>query len=178
MIFTKPILTAALAVAVSFSMLNLAAVPAIAKGEPVDCTKKANKNKPECKKNREDLGDNELYYAGYWLARAGRYQEALTYLRQAKSADDPRFLTYIGFATRKLGDHDKAMGYYDRALKIDADFVIARAYLGEAYLDKGDLAKASEQLSEIEKRCGTTCVEHQELSTQIEAFRARAAING
>jgi tetratricopeptide (TPR) repeat protein len=171
MIFTRPILSAALAATLAIGVANI--TPAVAKGESVDCSKKANKSKPECKKNREDLSDNELYYAGYWLARAGRYEQALTYLTQAKNQNDPRFLTYIGFATRKLGDHDKAMTFYDRALSIDADFVIARAYLGEAYLDKGDLSKAEAQLSEIEKRCGAACLEHQELSVQIEAFKAK-----
>ena len=146
----------------------------LAKGEPIDCKIKSNKTKPECKKNREDLGDNELYYAGYWLARAGKYEQALTYLRQAKNANDPRFLTYIGFATRKLGDHDAAIQYYDRALAVDANFVIARAYLGEAFLDKGELAKAEQQLSEIETRCGASCLEYQELSVQIDAFKSKA----
>jgi tetratricopeptide (TPR) repeat protein len=171
--FTRPILGAVFAAAVSFGMAHLTATPAFAKGEPVDCSKKANRAKPECKKNREDLRDNELYYAGYWLARAGKYEQALTYLRAAKNPDDPRFLTYIGFATRKLGDADKAMGYYHRALSLDADYVIARAYLGEAFLDRGELSKAVEQLGEIEKRCGTTCVEYQELSAQIEMYRAK-----
>jgi tetratricopeptide (TPR) repeat protein len=173
MIFTKPVLSAVLAAAVACGAATLTAVPAFAKGEPVDCSKKANKNKPECKKNREDLGDNDLYYAGYWLARAGKYEQALTYLNQAKNPEDPRFLTYIGFATRKLGDHDKAMGYYDRALAIDANFVIARAYLGEAFLDKGELSKAVDQLGEIERRCGTSCIEYQELQVQIDAFKAK-----
>jgi tetratricopeptide (TPR) repeat protein len=178
MTVTKSLLSAALAAALAVSFTGFDAPPAQAKGEPVDCSKKANKNKPECKKNREDLGDNELYYAGYWLARAGKYEQALTYLNQAKNPNDPRFLTYIGFATRKLGDHDKAMGYYDRALKLDANYVIARAYLGEAFLDKGELSKAVEQLGEIEKRCGTSCLEHQELGAQIEAYKTKAAVRG
>ncbi len=178
MLFTRSTLSLALAAAVAIGSATVATSPVLAKGEPVDCTKKANKDKRECKKNREDLGDNDLYYAGYWLARAGKYEQALTYLTQAKNQNDPRFLTYIGFATRKLGDHDKAMGYYDRALAIDADFVIARAYLGEAYLDKGELSKASDQLFEIEKRCGTACVEHQELSAQIDSYKAKVDLKG
>ena len=47
---------------------------------------------------------------------------------------------------------------------------VARAYLGEAYLEQGKLDKAKGQLSEIEKRCGTTCVEFTELSGQIKSF--------
>ena len=166
------------AAAVLLAATALPTLPAFAKGEPVDCSKKANKSKPECKKNREDAGDDQLYYAGYWLARAGKYDEALTYLRQARNPEDPRFLTYIGFATRKLGDHGTAMTYYGRALTNDPNFVIARAYLGEAFLEKGNLAKAQEQLGEIAARCGTACAEHQELSAQIEAYVKTAATRG
>ena len=176
--FSRANLSALLFVSATAAALLSAPPTAVAKGEPIDCTIKANKKKPECKKNREDLGDNELYYAGYWLARAGKYEQALTYLRQAKNPNDPRFLTYIGFATRKMGDHETAMQYYDRALAVDANFVIARAYLGEAFLDKGELDKAERQLSEIEARCGANCLEYQELSTQIDAFKSKSHTRG
>jgi tetratricopeptide (TPR) repeat protein len=152
--------------------------PAFAKGEPIDCSKRANKSKPECKKHRDDAGDDQLYYSGYWLARAGKYDEALTYLRQARNPEDPRFLTYIGFATRKLGHRELAMDYYGRALTNDPNFVIARAYLGSAYLETGDLAKAMEQRDEIAARCGMACVEHQELAAQIEAYVKAVAAPG
>ncbi len=165
-------------VLVSFAVSTLPSAPAFAKGEPVDCSKKANKSKPECKKNREDAGDDQLYYAGYWLARAGKYDEALSYLRQARNPDDPRFLTYIGFATRKLGDSATAMTFYNRALANNPNFVIARAYLGEAFLETGNVAKAREQLDEIASRCGTSCIEHQELSAQIDAHLKTPAVRG
>lgn len=171
------ITTTAVAV-VSLLAAALPSAPALAKGEPVDCSKRANKSKPECKKNREDAGDDQLYFAGYWLARAGKYDEALSYLRQARNPEDPRFLTYIGFATRKLGDHETAMTFYGRALANDPNFVVARAYLGEAFLEKGDLAKAREQLGEIAARCGTSCSEHQELSAQIDAYAKSSDVRG
>ena len=80
---------------------------------------------------------------------------------------DERILTYIGFATRKLGDHDTAMGFYARALAMNPNYTVARAYLGEAFLDKGETAKAREQLAEIATRCGTTCVEYRELEAEF-----------
>ena len=55
-------------------------------------------------------------------------------------------LTLIGYSTRKLGDVDKGIDYYHQALAIDPDYTKARQYLGEAYLQKGDVAKAKEQL--------------------------------
>ena len=116
--------------------------------------------------------DQQLYYAGYWLARTGQYAEALTYLNKAQVQDE-RILTYIGFATRKLGDHDTAMSFYYRALAMNPNYTVARAYLGEAHLEKGDAAKAREQLAEIALRCGTTCVEYKELDAEIAKRAAK-----
>jgi hypothetical protein len=55
---------------------------------------------------RADMSDDELFYAGYWLAKSGRYADALIYLNLTRVKDE-RVLTYIGFATRKQGDVDK-----------------------------------------------------------------------
>jgi tetratricopeptide (TPR) repeat protein len=115
--------------------------------------------------------DAELFYAGYWLAKRGEYEAALSYLRQAKSPD-ARTLTYIGFATRKLGDTEAALGYYARALAMSPDYTVARAYLGEAFLTRGEPAKAKAELAEIEKRCGTACVEYAELAADIARYEA------
>jgi tetratricopeptide (TPR) repeat protein len=116
----------------------------------------------------------EAFYAGYWLAKAGRYDEAIRYLKGA-SQQDERVLTYIGFATRKLGDVDAALPYYGRALALNPNYAVARAYLGEAYLTKGEPAKAKGELAEIERRCGKSCAEYADLARNITAFEASAA---
>jgi tetratricopeptide (TPR) repeat protein len=118
---------------------------------------------------RDDLSDEQLYYAGYWLARTEQYQDALAYLSRAKVQNE-RVLTYIGFATRKLGDHDAAMTYYDRALALNANYTVARAYLGEAFLARGDVVAAQRQLTEIEDRCGKACPEYAELAGAIAQY--------
>lgn len=115
--------------------------------------------------------DAELFYAGYWLAKTGRYAEALGYLTLAKDKTD-RVLTYIGFATRKLGDVDHALPFYEQALALNPDYSVARAYLGEALLTKGEPLKAKVQLAEIETRCGITCAEYADLARHIAAFEA------
>ena len=131
---------------------------------------KLKKGSPEWKKctakHREDMTDQELFHVGYWLAHTGQYAEALGYLNRAK-APDHRILTYIGFATRKLGDHDTALGYYAKALALAPDYTVARAYLGEAHIARGNVAEARVQLAEIGTRCGTTCPEYVELKTAI-----------
>ncbi len=115
--------------------------------------------------------DTELFYAGYWLAKSGRYAEALTYLKASK-AKDARVLTYIGYATRKSGDVEAALPIYAQALSVDPNFVVARAYLGEAYLAKRLPAKAKAELAEIATRCGTACPAYGELAAEITAFEA------
>lgn len=149
-----------------------AADPAAAIGdEPrrIDCSKKANKSKPACKGHRDSL-DDEIYNAAYWLAREGKYDEARALLVRATNPSDPRILNYMGFTTRKLGDVDAALVYYRKALAIDPDYTLARSYMGEAFLQKGDLTAAREQLSEIARRTVTTSVEYVELANHIERF--------
>jgi tetratricopeptide (TPR) repeat protein len=133
----------------------------------VDCTKKKNKTKPECQPHRAEATDDEIYNAAYWLARNGKYAEALDVLKRAKDQNAPRILNETGFATRKLGDVDGALVYYRRALAIDPNYVFARAYMGEALLTRGDMAAARHELSEIAARCGTDCTAYVHLAEHI-----------
>ncbi len=115
----------------------------------------------------------DLFYAGYWLARTGQYQEALGYLTLADKSD-PRVVTYIGFATRKLGDVDAALPFYQRALQLNPNYSVARAYMGEAFLQKNEPAKAKAELAEIATRCGTGCAEYLDLANHISDFEKKA----
>lgn len=117
-------------------------------------------------------GDAALFYAGYWLAKNGRYQEALDTLGRT-AVKNARVLTYIGFATRKLGRIGEAMAYYDEALAKDPGNVIARAYLGEAHLGRGDLAAAEAELAKVEAGCGRQCDAYRELAESIAGYLAR-----
>ena len=135
------------------------------------CKKRKNKSKSRCK-NRQSgkLSDDQLYQVGYWLAQDGKFEEALSQLRQAQNQKDPTHLNYIGYSTRKLGRVDEALKYYRQALSENPDYTLARAYMGEAFLEQGKLDLAREQLSEIERRCGQSCVEFTALSGQIASF--------
>jgi len=123
------------------------------------------------------MPDKELFYAGYWLAKNGQYTQALGYLNLAKVKDE-RVLTYIGFATRKLGDVEAALPMYAKALALNPNYSVARAYLGEAFLTKGEPGKAKAELAEIGQRCGTTCAEYADLSGHIARYEAGAARKG
>jgi tetratricopeptide (TPR) repeat protein len=112
-----------------------------------------------------------IYESGRALAKAGRYGEAIMVLSAIADSGDPRVLNYLGYSHRKQGRIDVGLGYYQEALRANPDFTLAREYLGEAYLQKGDLASALDQLQEIEKRCGTGCEEYVDLRRQIDDFR-------
>jgi tetratricopeptide (TPR) repeat protein len=144
----------------------------------VDCSKPENKNKPACKPKRGEASDDEIYNAGYWMAREGKYAQALAVFGMAEDQDDPRILTGLGFATRKLGNVDAAFAYYERALARDPNLVLTRAYLGEAYIAKGDLASAEGQLGEIARRCGTACEAYAQLSAHIATSKTMVPVKG
>ncbi|WP_171946480.1 tetratricopeptide repeat protein [Hyphomicrobium sp. CS1GBMeth3] len=95
-----------------------------------------------------------------------------------KDDNNPRALNAMGFATRRLGDVDGALPYYRRALALEPDYVQAREYLGEAFLVKGDVTNARQQLSEIATRCGTGCASFLNLDREITAFETRQQARG
>ena len=119
----------------------------------------------QTKKLHED--DESVYARGYRLAKAGEYTLALDVLRSAERQSDPRIQTMIGFSLRNLGMVDEAMAYYRAALSANPELTSTRQYLGEAFLQKGEPAKAAEQLAEIARRCGTECEDYTALAAAI-----------
>ncbi|MBL8577068.1 MAG: tetratricopeptide repeat protein [Mesorhizobium sp.] len=129
-----------------------------------------DKKSNSCKDaQRGAVDDDSLYEYGRGLAEAGRYAEAITILSLAADKTDPRILNYPGYSHRKAGRVVVALGYYQEALRQNPDYTLVREYLGEAYLQQGDVKAARGQLAEIEKRCGKGCREYVLLSDQIDA---------
>ena len=120
--------------------------------------------------NSAALTDEDLYLAGRDLGQEARYVEALQLFFRMKNREQAKVLSSIGYSTRKLGDIDKGINYYHQALERDPDYTKARQYLGEAYLQKGDVGKAKEQLIEIANRCGGPCDDYELLVKAITAY--------
>lgn len=99
-----------------------------------------------------------------------RYVEALDALRHAQAAVGPHpdILNYMGFASRKLGRFDDAFAYYRAALAIDPTHLGANEYLGELYLQLGDVRAARAQLARLDQLCVYGCAQHEELSHWIQ----------
>jgi predicted Zn-dependent protease len=144
--------------------------------KPEPKPKPGSKPKPKPKPKQKDsaLDQDQIYSLGYWQAKRGEHEAALVTLRSAADQNDPRVQTMIGFALRKLGKVDEGMIYYRRVLAAHPDRITTRQYLGEAFLQVGDVASAREQLGEIAKRCGMACEDYQLLAEEI-AKHERAA---
>ncbi len=111
------------------------------------------------------LDQETLYAYAKELAINGKYNEAIEILYSAPDQNDPRILNYLGFSNRKLGNMDKALEYYHAAVATNPDFTLVREYLGEAYIQLGQLENAREQLTQIERICGAKdCREYTMLS--------------
>jgi tetratricopeptide (TPR) repeat protein len=57
----------------------------------------------------------------------------------------------VGYCARNLGQYDKSLAAYTRCLTIKPDYAAAREYLGELYVEMGDLAKARQQIIWLER---------------------------
>ena len=80
---------------------------------------------------------------------------------------------YIGFSQRQLRHFDLSLAAYQKALALSPDHRGAIEYLGELYLDLGDLDKAREQLAKLQSLCPTGCPEYDDLSKAVGAFQAK-----
>jgi tetratricopeptide (TPR) repeat protein len=128
-----------------------------------------DKNKKKCMKAASGvLPDEDLYQQGRALAQAGEYDWAITVLSAISNQNDPRVLNYTGYSYRKSGEIEKGIGYYQKALAIDPNYVLVREYLGEGYIAAGKIDLAKAELGEIAQRCGTTCEEYQDLAEELE----------
>ena len=79
----------------------------------------------------------------------------------------------MGFSLRKTGDYPTALTFYKKALDFDANHKGAREYLGELYVETGDLPKAREQLAVLEKLCPQGCEEREDLEKALASAPAK-----
>ncbi len=139
--------------------------------KPGEVVKKVKVNgvlKDKCVKVKADiLPDEELYQQGRQLAKAGHYDWALEVFAAIHNQNDPRVLNYTGYSNRKAGRIELGITYYQKALAINPDFVLAREYLGEGYVAAGRIDLAQIQLDEIKNRAGVDSEEYKDLNKAI-----------
>jgi tetratricopeptide (TPR) repeat protein len=75
----------------------------------------------------------------------------------------------MGYTLRKTGDYRTSLTYYTKALELQPDHRAAREYLGELYVETGEMAKAEEQVSSLKQLCPSGCEELEDLQEVIAA---------
>jgi tetratricopeptide (TPR) repeat protein len=114
------------------------------------------------------LDDDTRYRAVRELAYDGQYPEAMQVLATMSNQNESRVLTYYGFINRKSGNVEAGMQYYDAALKVDPDNILARSYMGQGLVAQGEYDLARVQLAEIQNRGGRSTWAEKSLMTAIE----------
>jgi Flp pilus assembly protein TadD len=105
--------------------------------------------------------------------KAKNYAAALTELRDlAEDTQQADVYNLLGFTLRKTGDFKTSLTYYTKALELQPDHKAAREYLGELYVETGNMEKAKEQLGILAKLCPGGCEEREDLQKAISAKSA------
>jgi tetratricopeptide (TPR) repeat protein len=120
---------------------------------------------------------DRAYLDAVSLINEGRYEAAIEALRaaQATFGPHPDILTYLGFASRKLGRYEAAETYYRAALAADPGHRGATEYYGELMVERGDVQGAEHMLAKLEGACDFGCAEADELRRWIETARSPAS---
>jgi predicted Zn-dependent protease len=107
-----------------------------------------------------------------WPAAAAAMKEAVA--AKPGSAD---YHNLYAYSLRKGGtqDMDQVFKHYNEALRLDPKHRGAHEYLGEAYLQVGNVAKAKDELAALDKLCFFGCSEYSELKAAISQHEARTA---
>ena len=114
------------------------------------------------------------YELGVKAVKAANYGKAIKLLKKevAKDSRNADAWNYLGFSQRKLKKFDQAMTAYRKALAIDPEHRGANEYLGELFLQTGDLAKAKDRLKKLDDVCTFGCDEFDDLKQAIKAYEA------
>ena len=126
--------------------------------------------------------DDDAPTSEYSLARKalddGDYDVAINKLAllHETDPDDADVLNLLGYGYRKSGDFDQARGYYLQALTVDPKHRGANEYIGELYLETGQLDKAEERLAVLDDDCWLGCGEYTDLKESIEEYKTEKGI--
>ena len=118
--------------------------------------------------DRQSFNDDARYDAVRELAYAGSYDRAKRVIASADNPEDPRFLNYRGFISRKIGNTEDAMVFYSQAIEKAPDYHLARSYMGQGLVTMGDIEGAKAQLAEIAARGGEDTWAYTALAETIE----------
>ncbi len=104
-----------------------------------------------------------------------RYEAAIALLEKVAEAEpnSADVWSLLGFSYRSIGNTQRGFAAYNKALLINPDHIGANEYLGQLYLQVGDLEKAKAQLRIVDTACVVGCPEVDQLRAAIKAFEAK-----
>ncbi|MDH5579360.1 MAG: tetratricopeptide repeat protein [Betaproteobacteria bacterium] len=93
----------------------------------------------------------------------------------AKTPGNPEYHNLYAYAVRKGPDPnmDLVFKHYHEALRLAPKHRGAHEYIGEAYLMVGNLPKAREHLTQLDRLCFFGCEEYSSLKKAIQAHEAK-----
>ena len=103
------------------------------------------------------------------------YKGAIPILTAIVKADPSNTdaLNLMGYSLRKTGQPDMALQYYSKALALSPKHLGANEYLGELYVELGQIDKAKERLAVLQGACGN-CAQTRELADFIAKAAAKS----
>jgi len=107
-----------------------------------------------------------------WTAAAAALENGLR-----ASPENADYHNLLAYSIRKGPNPDMSLVFkhYNEALRIDPKHKGAHEYLGEAYLQVGNLAKAKEELAQLDKICFFGCTEFSMLKKAIADHEAKVS---
>jgi tetratricopeptide (TPR) repeat protein len=105
------------------------------------------------------------------------WASAQAMLRDALAADpgNANYHNLYAYSVRKGANPDMnvVFKHYNEALRLDPKLKGAHEYIGEAYLQVGNVAKAKEHLAQLDKLCFFSCSEYTDLKKAIAEYETK-----
>jgi len=153
------------ALIISLSLLTAASGAAFAAGDPGGSSAREVRDPVmdayNAAANRQD-----------WPAAAAVLQNGLR-----SSPENADYHNLYAYSIRKGPNPDMSLVFkhYNEALRIDPKHKGAHEYIGEAYLQVGNVAKAKEHLAQLDKICFFGCSEFTQLKKAVAEHEAKVS---
>lgn len=107
------------------------------------------------------------------MIEARDYRNSMPLLQQVVASDpkNAEAYTLMGYATRKGGDANGSLQFYNQALALDGRNLGAHEYIGEAYLQLDRLPEAEQHLARLDSICVFGCTEYRQLKAAVAAYK-------
>ncbi|MEO8924302.1 MAG: tetratricopeptide repeat protein [Caldimonas sp.] len=121
----------------------------------------------------ERIVNDADYRAAMIAVKASDWSQVIVRMNAyvARAPGDADAWNELGHAYRKTGDLNNAFKDYDKALQIDPKHRNAHEYLGEAYLQAGDLGRAEVELRALDSLCFLPCEQFSDLKEQVRLYK-------